>query len=399
MKKKMLVAAFALLGAMCLLLDRAPASSLTASPAAADVQASIDLINRIEAGRNREALYHWDSLHSATKLIAQSLGEKRLQVVAPRVKGDPARALISRHIGLGIWLNASLSIQDGTDTPQVEIQVGSVSFPPSLSRWIVERGLNHARLTHPALPSLSQMFRNVSILPEGVRAHLDLPMAMLTIGRDGGLAHFALAQAHVCTVLNSFESGKPIPLDILLNRTFAPTAPKPGGGRELLMALTMQALPTESARFLPPRSQPRAECLPAARLITLHHRVDLARHWLLSAALAANFGASFSNNVGYWKELSDSAPVGSGFSFIDLAADCSGTRWGSRLAGSAAAVAAGELQRITEAGLLPAGSLQLEEGLSEAEFNRRFGETDPVRCARDRYRQSLNAAQSARHKP
>jgi len=59
----------------------------------------------------------------------------------------------------------------------------------------------------------------------------------------------------------------------------------------------------------------------------LYKRIDLAQHFIGSAAITASVNGQVAQAVGEEKELSD-AQGGSGFSFIDLAADKAGTRFG-----------------------------------------------------------------------
>lgn len=59
----------------------------------------------------------------------------------------------------------------------------------------------------------------------------------------------------------------------------------------------------------------------------LYKRIDLAQHFIGSAAITASVNGQIAKAVGEEKELSD-AQSGSGFSFVDLAADKAGTRFG-----------------------------------------------------------------------
>ncbi len=116
---------------------------------------------------------------------------------------------------------------------------------------------------------------------------------------------------------------------------------------------------------------------PTPRKITLSERYDLAQHFSISAALAAAAGTPLANAIGLYKELKD-AQGGSGFSFTDLAADRAGTLLGEH------AVASGSSARLmqrhladgpVEADFMPPAR-DLPEGLSKAEFKRRFGGAD-----------------------
>lgn len=117
---------------------------------------------------------------------------------------------------------------------------------------------------------------------------------------------------------------------------------------------------------------------PPKRLrIKAHGRVDLAKHFLNSAALAATGGQEIAQLVGLSKEVDDSRG-GSGFSFVDLLADEAGTRFGRRATESR--VMARELQkRASEAqrdiDWIPSPQ-GLQEQMPEPEFKRRYGGTE-----------------------
>ena len=103
----------------------------------------------------------------------------------------------------------------------------------------------------------------------------------------------------------------------------------------------------------------------------------LAKHFLLSAAIAANADTVLADAIGLYKELED-ARHGSGFSFSDLAADRAGTRFGEKAVGSAAT--ATRLQQagadaLRDADLMPSWT-DLADGMPEGEFRRRFGGVD-----------------------
>jgi len=94
--------------------------------------------------------------------------------------------------------------------------------------------------------------------------------------------------------------------------------------RALILALTAYAMGKDVRVLLgvekgETRQEPRS-----VRLYLLGRR-DLAKHFLVSAALAASAGSGVANLIGESKELDDSRG-GSGFSFADLAADRAGVK-------------------------------------------------------------------------
>ena len=69
----------------------------------------------------------------------------------------------------------------------------------------------------------------------------------------------------------------------------------------------------------------RKEIAKLDRRISIQGRTDLSRHFWLSAALTILSDQSRSMDVGITKELMDATAGGSGFSFVDLTADQTGT--------------------------------------------------------------------------
>ena len=118
------------------------------------------------------------------------------------------------------------------------------------------------------------------------------------------------------------------------------------------------------------RQWPRA----ASRQVTLAGRDDFPKHFLISAAIAAEAGSPLADAIGLQKEIED-ARGGSGFSFNDIGADRAGTRFGEvaivsqrRAAELALAIAAG----ARESDFMP-DVADLPEFMPDAEFKRRYG--------------------------
>ena len=126
------------------------------------------------------------------------------------------------------------------------------------------------------------------------------------------------------------------------------------------------------------------------RRILLGGRGDLSQHFWVSAALAALSDESRAVAVGLSKEAMDSTPGGSGFSFVDMAANSAGIRLASvatRNSRSARALQARIRQGVEVADLLPSirglpeaitrDQLQADYGgLGGAETRRLLGEID-----------------------
>ncbi|MBA4142350.1 MAG: hypothetical protein H0X43_04930 [Nitrosospira sp.] len=179
---------------------------------------------------------------------------------------------------------------------------------------------------------------------------------------------------------NRSQSGAEVSLAEILP-TLARIAPDRSGdgdivaeNRAIILVSAFHVLGVSLERVLPEAATwPR----PAPQKVTLDGRDDFAKHFMVSAAIAAYADTALSDAIGLYKEIEDSR-TGSGFSFNDIAADRAGTQFGEKAVASKES--ARELQRRIASGLedrdlMPMWS-DLPEFLSEAEFTQRFGGTD-----------------------
>lgn len=116
------------------------------------------------------------------------------------------------------------------------------------------------------------------------------------------------------------------------------------------------------------------------REVLLNRRVDAAQHFTASAVLVISGHRAFADMVGLAKEFNDTHG-GSGFSFIDLAADRAGALFGRLAVGtedSARRVQEILSQSRDESAYMPR-AMDLPENLDAEEFARQFGEIDDPR--------------------
>lgn len=114
-------------------------------------------------------------------------------------------------------------------------------------------------------------------------------------------------------------------------------------------------------------------------VLELSGREDLARHFLVSAALALG-GQGIAGVVGEAKEMLDTGEGGSGFSFSDLAADRAGARFSAAVSAdreSAQRLQAFMAQLSDEGAIFPPIS-GLPDNLTDTEFRRQFGDVNSV---------------------
>jgi hypothetical protein len=110
---------------------------------------------------------------------------------------------------------------------------------------------------------------------------------------------------------------------------------------------------------------------------TVRGRHDLAQHFAVSCALAAQLGVAAAEAAGVTKELLDAQEGGSGFSFADLSADLAGVEFARRLLAAPKELAkVGAVFRVADFTVPPEG---LVEGLTQDEFTRQYGGIDDER--------------------
>jgi hypothetical protein len=108
--------------------------------------------------------------------------------------------------------------------------------------------------------------------------------------------------------------------------------------------------------------------------VVLAGRVDLRLHFIISAALKIASERGITHAIGEFKELLDAGHGGSGFSFVDLAADRAGVRFAETAINSNTAGRIQELlgDNLHEDQFFP-GIKGLPERLSKKVFERYFG--------------------------
>ena len=189
-----------------------------------------------------------------------------------------------------------------------------------------------------------------------------------------------LFRYHSLLAESSVEHGGTVSLGSILSLLARATSPGQSLGdaiadnRAIILVTTFHVLGITLEKLLPeaanwPRSSPRN--------VTLDGREDFAKHFIVSAAIAAFADTALADAIGLYKEIDD-ARYGSGFSFNDIAADRAGTKFGEKAVlneDSAVNMARRIAPGLEDSDLMPKWD-DLPEYLSEAEFKRRFTDID-----------------------
>lgn len=329
----------------------------------------------------------------ASEALAPLRIRARLQPAAlpGRSRGGEMVVDMSRELGAGLWVNAVALVRPAEDPkaaalPDLAVTIGRVPVPQWLSHWALARLWRQAQgdlaqgdQTGPV--PLEQALRRFTVTPDRAR------LVLVNPGRGAALAGLAQAggttpdperlAAAYCAIAGT--AGADLPMLVRLA-----AAQKPPAGisaqdhnRVLLTAIAMRAVPEYRAKLAGSARALVADCGASADPVTLAGREDLAKHWALSAAISATLGSQVARSMGTWKELADSSEGGSGFSFVDLAADRSGERFAmAAVKPQLARTVQTRLVAITQDQILPPELLTRPEGLDQAAFERDYTAVD-----------------------
>lgn len=303
------------------------------------------------------------------------------------------------------WLNVSAEVVPAPGVPEVDrLQIGNLPIPPFIADLLVdyltERLAADARgrIINGALRNLDFDVDKVSVKFDGdvttrIRQSLLSPeeRARLRVYHErlaDALAGepdvinlsvllppmFALARDRGAAAAGS---GGVVSGAVAAGRIGGPSTSSAAAGdiraenRAALLVLTAYVNGREIEEIVPDAAQ---WSKPKMRTVKLGGRDDLAKHFIVSAAVAAEAGSLLSEVLGVYKEVDDSRG-GSGFSFVDLGADVAGTRFGELA--SKSRERAQELARKVAAGVKDTDVMpnfgDLPESIPEAAFVRDYG--------------------------
>lgn len=320
----------------------------------------------------------------ASEALAPLRIRARLQPAAlpGRSRGGEMVVDMSRELGAGLWVNAVALVRPAEDPkaaalPDLAVTIGRVPVPQWLSHWALARLWRQAQGDQVNPVPLERAFRRFTVTPDRAR------LVLVNPGRGAALAGLAQAggttpdpkrlAAAYCAIAGTAMADLP-----KLVRLAAAQNPPAGisaadHNRVLLTAIAMRAVPEYREKLAGSARALVAGCGASADPVTLAGREDLAKHWALSAAISATLGSQVARSMGTWKELADSSEGGSGFSFVDLAADRSGERFAmAAVKPQLARTVQTRLVAITQDQMLPPELLKRPEGLDQAAFERDY---------------------------
>lgn len=285
---------------------------------------------------------------------------------------------------LGKYLNITLRLGnvDGQALPTItKFKAGKLLLPSALAAQLIDYGIRHSSLNDYFLLATRQI-KAVSIAPEKITvtyfSDLDTLIQarqLLTSGANDSA--FNDYQQKLNDIIRQHDPKWRLSFADLLKPLFTLAYQRSNLNNAIdenklaIIAINDYVNKQETHRFLTSKNAPTPYYA-----AFMYKRSDLAQHFIGSAALTASMSGQVSKVVGEEKELSD-ADGGSGFSFVDLAADKAGTRFGELA--TASPEKARKLQKalseITNYSDIMPDPRDLPEHMNESEFKARYGST------------------------
>lgn len=394
----LLLGAFLLTG-MLMAAERTPLVSPTRPAAVEDVIRARALARtvktKLSSGETAALAASEADLNGLLTLAAQ--GSKRF---AGRVEVLPGALLTAMTLRLpanpvGNYVNLRMDLLPSEDGLEVgSVRLGRLDIPPPVALFLLRRGLDlgvgfgegaaalesvesvsfEGKTVRVRLRSLPRLRENAKTFAKRAAALRDemAPLGALPVDPQAvRLYHARLKETD--------RPGEKVSLAAYMTPLFRLAKERSSDGdpveenRAALLALAIHLGDHRFAHLVGDAgSYPRKERKVS---VILGGRRDLRLHFVISAGLklVSDQGAGFA--VGEMKELLDSGEGGSGFSFIDLAADRAGVRFAE--AATSAPDDARRVQRLLAAGtgedLFFPFVADLPENLSREEFEGRFG--------------------------
>jgi len=365
-----------------LVFSTAPTIDRHRKPTAQDIGAAHALLEQIKAaqvvGTSAHLRLATSQVAAVAILASEASGVERVEA---GVEGDLLVGRASLPVAGGLWINTAATMAGTHDGfPTVTLSVGRLVLPKVASRWLAEFTRWLLKRKGVGLPPLDDLIPFLSVAGGTLTANLALPPGSDLITRLVGTAAASVDEGRVvqayCRLARAHEAIPDPQLVSLVQGAFQGAAGTDvvEYNRAAFVALSFYVVGDEAFSLAPTAAAGVARCPPPRGDVLLRGRRDLAKHWTYSAALTAVLGERAAVNLGEWKELHDSNPSGSGFSFVDLAADRSGLNVAHRaLDPTSANLAAHSLRSVSDEELLPRVLTQAPEGLSDGDFITRFG--------------------------
>jgi hypothetical protein len=338
---------------------------------------------KLKSGERRVVSTSASDLDLAANYLAHQYGRGSARVELQSRSARAAASLRLPLLPMPVYLNVEAALAESESSARLDsLRIGRLPIPAWLAHWAMPQLI---ALVYPDVDfkAFSNAVKKVDLseaklaLTYEWQERLADSLRALVIPPEEQ-ARLRVYHERLVEVCQSLPA-KNVSLADLLAPLFKLAAERSDGkpaaaeNRAALLILTIYVNGRALDKIVPDaKSWPRA----VKHGVLLSKRDDFAKHFIISAALAANAGGPLADAVGLYKEIDDSRG-GSGFSFNDIAADRAGTKFGEHAAHSANARTLQKKLRagVSERDFMPA-TADLPEFMQEAEFKRRFGGID-----------------------
>lgn len=333
-----------------------------------------------------------DQLNSLVGFAQRAHGQINGQV---HITPDSTNILASYQLPknpIGQYLNIDILLLPGPGIKVSHVKFGPIKVPGNfalstlvyLANWYTSSdiasqfvqqvesvAMSERQIQLSVLP-LAQFLKELNDVKQGLGGSGDEKMRLRTAYY---LKHLSLLDAGKSATAQSLAEYIGPVFTLAVNRSTYETAAKEN--EAAIMALAIFAGHHRFANLVGDVQPMRGKvALPRTKPM-LKSRVDLNQHFIFSAAIKILSEQGLSIAIGEFKELMDRSDDGSGYSFVDLAADIAGVEFA---VAATTASSATSIQKMlagnTDESLFFPNITGLPEGLSKSEFSRKFTEVD-----------------------
>jgi hypothetical protein len=402
-KVALLVLVSVLLLLLFLLIDMSPTVEKNVQKQVENAENVTELISQVRKSfRNRHDSQQIDITYSQAESLL-GFTQRALPNMSSDIKMYQQRAeiLVSYQLPpylLSSYVNVSIKVNEAPGMELESVSIGLITIPGSWALSWAESLANSYTNSEVATQAIRQIAKT-EISPEQVVIILNPLDPLLkelknvnTSGQDENRHVLRMKTAHYLRLLaalpvpsNSGRQNKDTSLSYYLHKVMreakmisdqAMNSNTNTAALENEAAIIAVAIYAGHRRFSTLFGDLTSEIDPVptiGRRPVLANRQDLSLHFIFSAAIKLLSEQGISVAVGEFKELMDRGNGGSGYSFVDLAADMAGARFAALAVDPTTAV---KLQSImsmeaNEALFFPSIN-GFEEGMNKSEFRQRF---------------------------
>jgi hypothetical protein len=283
----------------------------------------------------------------------------------------------------GGWLNIEAVVRETPELPVLEkVTLGSLPVPPFIAEYvlqhIVERygAVEQGRIAKDMIKHVAISDAELRVVYEWRQDLVKRALSTLTSAEDQ--ERFRAYSARLFQVVEGSGRRTSMSLSQLMPPMFKLAQQRSADGnaakenRAAIITLVFFANDRRLSTLIPAAASWPS---PVPIEVTLYGRDDIAKHFLVSAALAVEGGSALANAIGVHKEVDDARRFDrdkEGFSFHDLVADKAGTRFGSLAMRSPQKIQRALSDGVKESDFMPPFK-DLAENISEPEFKKRYG--------------------------